>query len=111
EERGRLTQAAADATEGGMAAILGLDEAAAAAVCADAGAELCNINSPGQLVIGGSQEAVARACALALEQRARRAIPLDVGGALQTSLMESAVGGMTQTVAAAGIVDAAIAVV
>jgi [acyl-carrier-protein] S-malonyltransferase len=111
EERGRLTQAAADATPGSMAAILGLDEAAAAAVCAEAGAELCNINSPGQLVIGGSRESVARACALALERGARRAIPLDVGGAFHTSLMQPAVAGMTVAVAAAGIVDAKTPVV
>jgi [acyl-carrier-protein] S-malonyltransferase len=111
EERGRLTQAAADATPGGMAAILGLDESAAAEVCAAAGAELCNINSPGQLVVGGSKEAVARACALALERGARRAIPLDVGGAFHTSLMRPAVAGMTEAVAAAGIVDAKIPVV
>lgn len=98
EERGRLTQAAADATPGGMAAILGLDEDAAAAICADAGAELCNINSPGQLVIGGLKDNVAKACALALERGARRAVPLDVGGAFHTSLMQPAVAGMRQAV-------------
>ena len=111
EERGRLTQAAADATPGSMAAVLGLDEAAAAAVCADTGTELCNINSPGQLVIGGTKDAIAKACALALERGARRAIPLDVGGAFHTSLMEPAVAGMTAAVAAAEIGDAKIPVV
>jgi [acyl-carrier-protein] S-malonyltransferase len=103
EQRGRLTQAAADATPGSMAAVLGLDEAAAAAVCADAGAELCNINSPGQLVIGGTKDAVAKACELAVARGARRAIPLDVGGAFHTSLMQPAVAGMTEAVAAARI--------
>ncbi|MEX0750132.1 MAG: ACP S-malonyltransferase, partial [Dehalococcoidia bacterium] len=44
ETRGKVTQAAADATPGGMAAILGLDEDAARDVCTTAGAELCNIN-------------------------------------------------------------------
>jgi [acyl-carrier-protein] S-malonyltransferase len=103
EQRGRLTQAAAAATPGSMAAVLGLDEAAAAAVCADAGAELCNINSPGQLVIGGTKDAVAKACELAVARGARRAIPLDVGGAFHTSLMQPAVAGMTDAVAAAHI--------
>ncbi len=98
EERGRLTQAAADATPGGMAAILGLDEDAGAEICAEAGAELCNINSPGQLVIGGAKDNVAKACALALERGARRAVPLDVGGAFHTSLMEPAAAGMRQAV-------------
>jgi [acyl-carrier-protein] S-malonyltransferase len=103
ETRGRLTQAAADATPGGMAAVMGLDEAAMEAVCRDAGAELCNINSPGQIVIGGTKDAIAKACALALERGAKRAIPLDVGGAFHTSLMRPAVAAMTEAVAAAGI--------
>jgi [acyl-carrier-protein] S-malonyltransferase len=98
EERGRLTQAAADATPGGLAAILGLDEAATEAVCADTGAELCNINSPGQLVIGGALDPLERACALALERGARRAVKLDVTGAFHTSLMEPAVDGMKRAV-------------
>lgn len=98
DERGRLTQAAADATPGSMAAILGLDEDATVAICAAAGAELCNINSPGQLVIGGLKENVAKACELALERGARRAVPLDVGGAFHTSLMQPAVAGMREAV-------------
>jgi [acyl-carrier-protein] S-malonyltransferase len=103
ETRGRLTQAAADTTPGAMAAILGLDEVAAEAVCRDAGAELCNINSPGQIVIGGAKGAIAKACALAVERGAKRAIPLDVGGAFHTSLMQPAVAAMVKAVAAAGI--------
>ncbi|MDE3096742.1 MAG: ACP S-malonyltransferase [Chloroflexota bacterium] len=111
DARGRLTQAAADATPGKMAALLGLDEAACAAVCADTGAELCNINAPGQIVIGGTLDAVERACTLARERGAKRAIPLDVGGAFHTSLMEPAVAPMRQEVAAAQITDPAIALV
>jgi [acyl-carrier-protein] S-malonyltransferase len=103
ETRGRLTQAAAKATPGAMAAILGLDEATAEAVCRDSGAELCNINSPAQIVIGGTKDAITRACALALERGAKRAIPLDVGGAFHTSLMRPAVAAMTEAVAAAKI--------
>lgn len=100
EQRGKLTQAAADATPGRMAAVLGLDEAAAQAVCDESGTELCNINSPGQVVIGGSTDAITKACALAIERGARRAIPLDVGGAFHTSLMEPAVSGMSEALAA-----------
>jgi [acyl-carrier-protein] S-malonyltransferase len=100
EERGRLTQAAAEATPGRMAAILGLDEATAQEVCSEAEAELCNINAPGQVVIGGSIEAIDRACALALERGARRAVPLDVSGAFHTSLMQTAVAGMQAALSA-----------
>lgn len=111
EERGRLTQLAADSAPGRMAALLGMDESAAATVCADSGAELCNINSPGQLVIGGTVDAVERACALALERGARRAVPLDVGGAFHTSLMQPAVAGMAAAIAKTGIGDANVPVV
>ena len=103
ETRGQVTQAAADATPGAMAAVMGLGEVATEAVCRDAGAELCNINSPGQIVIGGTKDAIAKACALALERGAKRAIPLDVGGAFHTSLMLPAVAAMTEAVASAGI--------
>jgi [acyl-carrier-protein] S-malonyltransferase len=99
QERGRLTQLAADATPGSMAAIMGLDEPTAAAVCADAGAELCNLNSPGQIVIGGTPAAIERACALALDRGAKRAIPLDVGGAFHTSLMRPAADAMAAVLA------------
>jgi len=103
ETRGRVTNAAAEATPGAMAAVLGLDEAATEGVCRDAGAELCNINSPAQIVIGGTKDAIAKACALALERGAKRAIPLDVSGAFHTSLMQPAVAEMERAVAAAGI--------
>jgi [acyl-carrier-protein] S-malonyltransferase len=101
EERGRLTQAAAEATPGAMAAILGLDEEAVRAVCADTGAELCNLNAPGQIVIGGKKEAVSRACALATERGARRAVTLDVSGAFHSSLMLPAVDPFAQAVSSA----------
>jgi [acyl-carrier-protein] S-malonyltransferase len=86
-----------------MAAVLGLDEEQTAAVCAEAGAEVCNINSPGQIVIGGRKDALERACALAVERGARRAVPLDVSGAFHTSLMAPAVAPMRDAVAAAGL--------
>jgi [acyl-carrier-protein] S-malonyltransferase len=109
--RGEVTQRAADATPGGMAAILGLDEEATAAVCAEAGAELCNINSPGQIVIGGRPGALERACALAIERGARRAVPLDVTGAFHTSLMEPAAPAMRDAVAQAGLVAPRVPIV
>ena len=111
ETRGRLTQAAADATPGGMAAILGLDEAATLDVCTQAGTELCNLNSPGQIVIGGSKEAVAKACALALERGAKRAIPLEVDGAFHTSLMLPAVPAFQEALAETDVLAPAISVV
>lgn len=111
ETRGKLTHEAALATPGGMAAILGLDEATTQAVCEEAGAELCNINAPGQLVIGGLKEAVAKACELALARGAKRAIALDVGGAFHTSLMQPAVGKFEAALATTPFAEPRIPVV
>ncbi len=103
EERGRLTTAAAEARRGSMAALLGLDEAAAQSACDDAGAEVCNLNAPGQIVIGGDTDAIEWACKFAIERGAKRAIPLDVSGAFHTSLMQPAVDPFAQAVSSAGI--------
>jgi [acyl-carrier-protein] S-malonyltransferase len=94
-----------------MAALLGLDEAAAVAICEETGAELCNINSPGQLVIGGAHDVLERACALALERGARRAVKLDVGGAFHTSLMQPAVEGMAAAVSSTAMVAPRVPVI
>ena len=110
-ERGRLTQAAAEQEPGKMAAVMGLDEARTMAVCEEAGAEMCNINSPGQIVIGGRVAAVEAACKLALDRGAKRAILLDVGGAFHTSLMGPAVEPFRVLVSDAGVRDAPVPLV
>ena len=111
ERRGQLTQAAAEATPGKMAALLGLDDDAARAVCDETGAELCNLNAPGQVVIGGPLDVVTAACELALTRGARRAIPLDVGGAFHTSLMEPAVAPFREAIERTPIYPARIPLV
>ena len=111
ETRGRVTKEAGALAPGRMAAVLGLDEAGVAVVCAEAGAELCNINAPGQIVIGGTLEAVERACALALERGAKRAIPLDVSAAFHTSLMAPAADAMREAIVASSLRDPRIAIV
>src|SRR5512136_2688322 len=55
-QRGRFMQEACAATQGGMAAIIGLAEAATREVCTEAGVVLANLNCPGQLVISGASE-------------------------------------------------------
>ena len=83
-------QEACDATQGSMAAIIGLDEAPTREVCAEAGVELANLNCPGQLVISGSLDKIGKACELAKAKGARRALPLPVAGAYHSALMASA---------------------
>jgi [acyl-carrier-protein] S-malonyltransferase len=89
-QRGRFMQEACERTKGGMAAIVGLDEAATRAVCEQAGVALANLNCPGQLVISGEAERIAQACELATTAGARRALPLPVAGAYHSPLMASA---------------------
>jgi len=88
--RGQFMQEACDATRGGMAAIIGLDEAPTREVCAEAGVVLANLNCPGQLVISGEAEKIAKACELAKAKGAKRALPLTVAGAYHSPLMASA---------------------
>jgi [acyl-carrier-protein] S-malonyltransferase len=89
-QRGRFMQEACAATQGGMAAIIGLGEAATREVCAEAGVALANLNCPGQLVISGATDKLAPACALAKAKGAMRALPLTVAGAYHSPLMASA---------------------
>ena len=89
-QRGRFMQEACDATEGGMAAVIGLDEAATREVCDAADVELANLNCPGQLVISGTDLGIAMACEIAKKKGAKRALPLTVAGAYHSRLMESA---------------------
>jgi len=93
-QRGLLMQQACEATQGGMAAIINLDEAATQAVCAGAGVELANLNCPGQLVISGSSAGIAAACELAKARGAKRALPLAVAGAYHSRLMAGAQPGL-----------------
>ncbi|MCU0811302.1 MAG: ACP S-malonyltransferase [Thiobacillaceae bacterium] len=89
--RAEAMQAAVPEGVGAMAAILGLDDEAVRAVCADAAAgevvEAVNLNSPGQVVIAGNKAAVERAMVLAKEKGAKRALPLPVSVPSHSSLM------------------------
>lgn len=89
-QRGRFMQEACDTTQGGMAAVIGLEEAPTRKVCEQTGTYLANLNCPGQLVISGPSEAIEQACQLAKQAGARRALPLPVAGAYHSPLMASA---------------------
>jgi len=89
-QRGRFMQEACEATQGGMAAILNLDESATRQVCAETGVELANLNCPGQIVISGAVDKLAKACELATARGAKRALPLPVAGAYHSRLMATA---------------------
>lgn len=94
ECRGKAMAKAAEGVESAMTAVLGLDAETLAACCEKAGslgvAQICNLNCPGQIVIGGGKAAVAEAGRLALEAGAKRCLPLKVSGPFHTSLMAPA---------------------
>jgi [acyl-carrier-protein] S-malonyltransferase len=89
-QRGRFMQEACDATQGGMAAVIGLDETPTREACVAAGVVLANMNCPGQLVISGEAEKIAKAIELARAKGARKAVPLPVAGAYHSPLMAGA---------------------
>jgi len=101
--RGELMQAAGEQNPGTLAAVLGMDEADVEAVCAETGAEICNLNATGQIVVGGTVPAVERAAALAEERGARRVVMLNVGGAFHSSLMAPAAEAMAPIIAEAQV--------
>ncbi|MEJ5170679.1 MAG: ACP S-malonyltransferase [Fimbriimonadales bacterium] len=91
--RGQVMAESGRERPGGMAAVLGLERERLEEVCREAstGDEvvvMANDNCPGQLVVSGDKAAVDRACALATEAGAKRAIPLNVSGAFHSPLME-----------------------
>jgi len=89
-QRGKFMQEACDATRGGMAAVIGLDEAPTREACAEAGVVLANLNCPGQLVISGEAEKITKAIDVAKAKGARMVKPLSVAGAYHSPLMASA---------------------
>ena len=110
-QRGRFMQEACDATQGSMAAIIGLDEAPTREVCAEAGVVLANLNCPGQLVISGETSKIERACDLAKAKGARRAVPLPVAGAYHSPLMAQAQPRLDAELAKVNLSPTAVAVI
>lgn len=90
-QRGILMQEAVPVGEGAMAAILALDASAIEEVTgAMEGVWIANYNCPGQIVISGSIEGINKACELMKAAGAKRALPLKVGGAFHSPLMNPA---------------------
>ena len=96
--RGKAMQAAADASSGGMVAIIGLDEEKTRALCAEARQgellEPVNFNCPGQIAISGTKAACERAEKLAEKYGAMKAVRLEVAGAFHTEMMAPAAKGL-----------------
>ena len=101
--RGELMQDACEASSGGMAAIVGLDEENVRAVCEQAGVYLANLNCPGQIVVSGDVDKMDAACEAAKAAGAKRAIPLPVAGAYHSLLMQPAQAGLAEALTMVGL--------
>jgi [acyl-carrier-protein] S-malonyltransferase len=110
-ERGRLMFEAGMKQSGAMSAVLGLDEAILSEVCKETNTVIANINCPGQLVISGASENVAKASEMAKAKGAARVTPLQVSGAFHSPLMQPAVPGMSAVLDKVNFKDPAIPII
>lgn len=115
-KRGLFMNEAVPAGEGAMAAILGMDADKLEEVTDDATnsagvVQLANLNCPGQIVISGTKAGVEKACELAKERGAKRAIPLDVSGPFHSELMRSASHDLAKVLSDSFLLNAKIPVV
>jgi len=89
-ERGRLMQLACDATEGGMASVIGGTPEAVTELCEEFDIEIANLNCPGQIVISGEKAKVLEAVENSKDRGFKLVKPLNVAGAYHSRLMVSA---------------------
>ena len=91
-QRAMAMQKACDANPGTMAAIINLEDDKIRTICNSISEVVvpANFNSPGQVVISGSMKGIEIACEKMKEAGAKRALPLKVGGAFHSPLMEPA---------------------
>ena len=97
-ERGRLMQAACNERPGGMAALIGLDEITAEEICRESGAQMSTINTEQQIILAGDHRSLAMAIDIASARGAKKAIPLQVGGAFHSGLMSPAQSGLNDMI-------------
>lgn len=114
--RAQAMAAACRASNGTMAAVIGLDEEPLRRVCeqasqGDSVVALANLNAPGQLVISGDRAAIERAAAMAEEAGARRVLPLNVGGPFHSTYMQPAEDALRAALGRAALQPARVPVV
>ena len=101
--RARAMQKACESNPGTMAAIIGLPDEKVEEICAEVSKDgkvviPANYNCPGQLVISGHVEAINKACEALKKAGAKRALPLKVGGAFHSPLMQPAKNELQATI-------------
>ncbi|MBP1907314.1 [acyl-carrier-protein] S-malonyltransferase [Paenibacillus turicensis] len=114
--RGGFMEQAVPSGQGAMAAVLGGEREALAALCQEITSqgqlvELANMNCPGQIVVSGSKEGVEQLVARVKEIGAKRAIPLEVSGPFHSSLMKPAAQKLEGQLSTINIQDAKVPVI
>lgn len=116
-ERGRLMKQAGEQTPGLMAAILGLDEAPVAAICAEVASQtggvvqVANDNCPGQVVISGDKAGMEAAMVALGNAGARKVVPLAVSIAAHSPLMQPAAEELRAAIDATPIADPRVPII
>lgn len=112
-ERGEAMQMASEDNPGTMAAALGIsdDDAEAACMRAEDGAWVANYNAPGQVVLSGTIDGIARVTEIVKSMGAKKVVPLPVGGAFHSPLMAPARDQLRKALAATPFVDTEVPVV
>jgi [acyl-carrier-protein] S-malonyltransferase len=114
--RGIFMEEAVPGGQGAMAAVLGAERDALAALCrsiseTDGLVELANVNCPGQIVVSGTAAGVAAVAQRGKEAGAKRVIPLEVSGPFHSSLMKPAADRLAEELARTEFRDASVPVV
>jgi [acyl-carrier-protein] S-malonyltransferase len=112
-ERADAMHEAGQSNPGTMAAVLGLDDDDVEIACrrADSDVWVANFNAPGQVVIAGSPDGVAKATVMAKELGAKKVMPLQVAGAFHTPFMAPARDRLRQAIADASPRDSEVPVI
>ncbi|MDA8277160.1 MAG: ACP S-malonyltransferase [Actinomycetota bacterium] len=112
-ERAEAMQLAAQENPGGMAALLGIDDDGAEKACDEAGGDVwvANYNAPGQVVLSGAKDALAKAIEIAKNLGAKKAMVLPVNGAFHTPYMEHARQRLRRAILESRFYDAEIPVI
>ena len=111
--RGEFMEQAVPSGQGAMAAVLGAEREALAALCEEVSAELgavelANVNCPGQIVVSGTAAGVQAVVERGKEAGAKRVIPLEVSGPFHSSLMKPAADKLAAVLSAISMNDASI---
>lgn len=114
--RGEYMEAAVPGGQGAMAAVLGAERGALAALCAQVSAagttvEMANLNCPGQIVVSGTKEGVQSIVERGKEAGAKRVIPLEVSGPFHSSLMKPAAARLADALTNVAFSQASVPVV